>query len=135
MDINQWMTVAFGVVTVGLLLYVVVRKPPASIGEAQAQLSEAVEAARAYVMAAEQLWRTGKLPKEQRFEYAARQLIAQGNLDVEQVTALVESAVYWLKLAVAQQTGKPAKTPIFTGTPSSPPAQPEGAQGLPVREA
>jgi hypothetical protein len=124
MDINQWMSLAFGVVTVGLLLYVVVRKPPASIDEAQAQLSEVVEAARAYVMAAEQLWRTGKLPKEQRFEYAARQLIAQFNLDVEQVTALVESAVYWLKLAVAQQAGKPAKT-----------QQPAGAQGLPVREA
>ena len=58
MDINQWMTVAFGVVTVGLLLYVVVRKPPASIGEAQAQLSEAVEAARAYVA---RLARAGQL--------------------------------------------------------------------------
>lgn len=120
MDISQLMTVAFGVVTVILLIYVIVRKPPATVGEAQAQLTEVMEAARAYVMAAEQLWRTGKLPTEQRFEYAAQQLDAQFNLDADQVKALIESAVYWLKLAMAKQ----AVT-----------QQPTAAQGLPMRDA
>lgn len=121
MDINQLMTLAFGVVTVGLLIYVVVRKPPATVGEAQAQLTEVTEAARTYVMAAEQLWRTGKLPKDQRFDYAAQQLEQQFHLDAEQVRALIEAGVYWVKLAVLRQAQQPAQ------------AQPTAAQGLPMQ--
>lgn len=119
MDINQLMTLAFGVVVVGLLLYVVVRKPPTTVGEAQAQLADVTEAARTYVMAAEQLWRTGKLPQEERFDYAARQLEQQFNLEPEQVKALIEAGVYWVKVVVRQQAAKTQ--------------QPTAAQGLPVQ--
>ena len=111
--------VAFGVVAVLVLAWLIVRNPPHSADQAQALLLEASETARVMVMAAEQLWRTGRLPADKRFDWVANQLRDQYNLDPQQVAALIEAGVYWVKHLAAAQ--------------ASPSRQPLGAQGLPVR--
>lgn len=117
-DSGVLMAVAFGVVAVLLLAWLIVRNPPRSVDAGQALILEASETARVMVMAAEQLWRTGKLPADQRFGWVADQLRRQYNLEPAQVTALIESAVYWAKHLAAQQAQA---------------GQPAQAQGLPVR--
>lgn len=121
LDSGVWAAVAFGVVAVLVLAWLIVRNPPRSADQAQALLLDASETARVMVMAAEQLWRTGKLPADQRFDWVANHLRQQYNLEPAQITALIEAGVYWAKhLASAN---------------ASAPAQPPGAQGLPRRAA
>lgn len=103
LDSGVLAVVAFGVAAVVVLAWLIVRNPPRSADQAQALLLEASEAARVMVMAAEQLWRTGRLPADKRFDWVANQLRDQYNLDPQQVAALIEAGVYWVKhLAAAQ---------------------------------
>jgi F0F1-type ATP synthase membrane subunit b/b' len=69
MDMQTMMAIAFGVVAVLVLAWLIVRKPPTTIDEAQAQIAQAAEMAKTLVMAAEQLYRTGKLPADGRFAF------------------------------------------------------------------
>lgn len=120
LDSGVWAAVAFGVVAVLVLAWLIVRTPPRTINQAQALLLEASETARVMVMAAEQLWRTGKLPADQRFDWVANHLRQQYNLEPTQITALIEAGVYWAKHLMAQSGGT---------------AQPTATQGLPRRAA
>lgn len=127
LDSGVLAVVAFGVVAVVVLAWLIVRNPPRSVDQVQPMIIEASETARVMVMAAEQLWRTGKLPADQRFDWVARQLRQQYDLEPAQVAALIEAGVYWAKHLMAAPT---VATTAGTGT-----AQPLEAQGLPVKRA
>jgi hypothetical protein len=77
------------------------RDKPDSVREVAANIIDAAEMADVLVSAAEQLWTSGRLPKDERFNYVMGQLRDEfPTMDVDQLEATVESAVYWLKLAV-----------------------------------
>ena len=120
MEYGMWMALAFGVVTVVLLVWMVLQRRPASVDEAQTALVQAADLARVAVAAAEQLYKTGKLPdNDAKFSYALNLLTAQfPGVESKQLIATVEAAVYWLRQVAPQA---PAGT-----------AQPLEAQGLPM---
>lgn len=73
---------------------------PQTIQDAAATIIDAAEMADVLVSAAEQLWLTGRMPKEERFGWVMEQLRMQfPAVDIDQLEATVESAVYWLKIA------------------------------------
>ena len=73
---------------------------PKNIQDAAATIIDAAEMADVLVSAAEQLWMSGRLPKTERFNYVMEQLRMQfPAVDIDQLEATVESAVYWLKIA------------------------------------
>lgn len=81
-----------------VLVVVWLRTKPANVAEAVTGIQEASEFARVAVAAAEQLWSTGKLPRDQRLDYALKRLQAEFPwLEGQQAQATVEAAVYWLK--------------------------------------
>lgn len=104
MELAQiWTWVGVGVAVVGVVL-LWLRKPPATAADALAEVQEMVEFARQTVMAAEQLWQSGRLPRDGRFDWATAQLMARfPNLDQAQLTATIEAAVFWLKTGLAAQ--------------------------------
>jgi hypothetical protein len=90
-----WITVS--IVIVGLIA-VWMRKPPTTGADALAQVQEATEITRQLVAAAEQLWTTGRLPRDDRFDWVTTKLAARyPDMDSEQAAATIEAAVYWLK--------------------------------------
>ena len=93
------------VVLTGVLLVVVwLRTRPGSVGEAIASLQEVSQVAETAVAAAEQLWRTGKLPSDKRFDYAMSLLEAEfPALQSEHLRAALEAAVFWLKAGIERQ--------------------------------
>mgnify|MGYP001256818510 FL=1 len=109
MSYEMWGVLAFGLVTVLLMAWLVVRRMPGTVEEARTALAQAAELAQVAVAAAEQLQRTGRLPdNDAKFQYALGLLAAEfPGLDVKQLTASVEAAVYWLRQAGqrAQQAG------------------------------
>jgi hypothetical protein len=65
---------------------------------------EAMILARALVMAAEQLWLTGDLYKDERFDYVWAQMKARyPALDEKTLQATIEAAVFWMKVLVRKQ--------------------------------
>lgn len=117
MSYGEWIVLAVAVLTGVLVVVFWVRTRPATAEQAAASIRDASAVAQTAVAAAQQLWQTGKLPKDRRFDYALGLLQKEfPNLDPVQLRASVEAGVYWLKLAM------PAGT-----------QQPDGAQGLPVR--
>ena len=73
---------------------------PKNIQDTAATIIDAAEMADVLVSAAEQLWMSGRLPKTERFNYVMEQLRMQfPAVDIDQLEATVESAVYWLKIA------------------------------------
>ena len=63
------------------------------------ELQDAVAEARELVLAAEQLYRTGRLPKDKRFTWVYNRLKANlPNLPEDTLATSVEAAVAWLKL-------------------------------------
>ena len=79
------------------------RKPPATAAEALAEVQEATEVTRQFVAAAEQLWKTGRITRDERFEYVAARLAERyPGMDTNQAAATIEAAVYWLKNGLAQ---------------------------------
>ena len=97
-----WVAVGLTVVTLVVLW---VRTRPANADEAMAQIREVTEFAQAAVMAAEQLWQTGALPKTARLDYVLDLVQKQFGVDQETARMSAEAAVYWLKLAAARSTG------------------------------
>lgn len=94
---------AFSVLlSVVLLALVWMRTRPQSVEEAMGSFQEVAELAKTAVLAAEQLWLSGKLPKDERFAYAMELLSKEfPMLDMEQVSASIEAGVYWLKTMTA----------------------------------
>lgn len=85
----------------------------AEVGEAVGQIGEAAILARELVAAAEQLWLTGRLPRDERLDYVMDKLALYfPDLDRQQVYPLVEAAVYWLKRATQQE---PTDLPVPLG--------------------
>ena len=73
---------------------------PRDIRDVSSTIIEAAETAEILVAAAEQLWLTGRLPKTERFNYVMEQLRERfPTVDLDQLEATVESAVYWLKIS------------------------------------
>lgn len=84
-----------------------------NVGEAVGQIGEAAILARELVAAAEQLWLTGRLPRDERLDYVMDKLALYfPDLDRQQVYPLVEAAVYWLKRATQQE---PTDLPVPLG--------------------
>ena len=94
-----WVAVGLTVVTLVVLW---VRTRPANAGEAMAQIREVTEFAQAAVMAAEQLWQTGALPKTARLDYVLDLVQKQFGVDKETARMSAEAAVYWLKFVAAR---------------------------------
>lgn len=97
-----------------------------------AMLAQANVIARDIVAAAEQLYRSGKLPRESRYDWAANELkrVAPG-LAQEQVIAAVEAGVYWLKQA-GSQAG--VTLPAAPGLPQPPTAPMPTVTFTPARQ-
>jgi hypothetical protein len=73
---------------------------PQNIQDVSSTIIDAAETAEILVAAAEQLWLTGRLPKTERFNYVMEQLRERfPTVDLDQLEATVESAVYWLKIS------------------------------------
>ena len=83
-----------------ILAFVWLRRRPSGAEQARADAVDAATMSYTIVMAAEQLWRTGKLPADERFAYAMSMLAAQfPSLDTEVLRATIEAGVYWLHSA------------------------------------
>lgn len=98
---------ALGYVTAGVSVMILallwLRTRPIGIEQAHNDLLLAAELARTAVAAAEQLWRSGKIPADDRFVYAMSVLQNQlPGVDVVQLQASIEAAVYWLRMVVHQ---------------------------------
>jgi hypothetical protein len=95
-----------GIVSVGLtavlLIVVWLRTRPQNVSEAISSLQEVSAVAQTAVAAAEQLWTTGKLPRDERFTYALDLLETEfPALKREHLIAALEAAVFWLKTGLA----------------------------------
>lgn len=95
-----------GIASVGLtavlLIVVWLRTRPQNVSEAITSLQEVSAVAQTAVAAAEQLWTTGKLPRDARFDYALSLLEAEfPALQREHLIAALEAAVFWLKTGLA----------------------------------
>jgi hypothetical protein len=81
----------------------------AALGEVSSQLTDierAAQTAREYVLAAEQLWQTGRLTRDSRFTWVlARLRTAFPGISEEVLTDSIESGVAWLKLALREKAG------------------------------
>lgn len=102
---------SMGVYGAGLLVVLVVlflltwrgKGQAESVGEVIDQAGKAATMARELVAAAEQLWLTGRLQRNERLAFVLEQLRSYfPDLDVEQLIPLVEAGVYWLKVARGQ---------------------------------
>ena len=71
----------------------------ADVAGALTDLQDAVAEARELVLAAEQLYQTGRLPKDKRFTWVYNRLKANlPDLSEDTLATAVEAAVAWLKL-------------------------------------
>lgn len=69
-------------------------------------IERATKSAREYVLAAEQLWSTGRLDKEGRLLWVLVRLRAAfPGISEEVLTDSIESAVAWMKLAMGEKAG------------------------------
>ncbi len=102
-NLNQFVPwIAVGLVVAGMIA-LWVRKPPTTAAEALAEVQEATEVTRQFVAAAEQLWQTGRLARDSRFDYVVARLAERyPGMDTNQAAATIEAAVFWLKSGLAQ---------------------------------
>lgn len=94
---------ALGYITAGVSVIILallwLRTRPIGIEQAHNDLLLAAELARTAVAAAEQLWRSGRIPADDRFSYAMSVLQSQlPGVDGAQLQASIEAAVYWLRM-------------------------------------
>lgn len=88
----------------------------ASLSETAAQLAQAASVAQDLVAAAEQLWQTGRLAKDERSQWVMGQLADLfPGLDENQLEAMLEAAVYFLKMASALPISLNATTELVQG--------------------
>lgn len=99
-EMLAWVSIGLTVVVLGVLW---LRTRPANVGEAMAQIQEVTEFAQAAVMAAEQLWRTGALPKDGRLDYVLDLVQKQFGVDKDTARMSAEAAVYWLKFVAEKR--------------------------------
>ena len=102
-EMLAWVSVGLTVVTLVVLW---LRTRPANADEAMAQIREVTEFAQAAVMAAEQLWQTGALPKTARLDYVLDLVQKQFGVDKETARMSAEAAVYWLKVVAEKRVAE-----------------------------
>lgn len=72
---------------------------PADILEGIEDIETAIVVAQEMVLAAEQLWETGQIPKNERFDYVLEKMeMIFPNLDIDTLEPLIEAAVKWAKV-------------------------------------
>lgn len=70
-----------------------------TLDDAGLLITSAITTATHLVGAAEQLWLTGKIPKDERFAWVERELRrVLPSIEPGQIIALIEGAVYWMKV-------------------------------------
>lgn len=121
MDIQTVVMLLVGVAAIALAVVgiIFVRKEPVSVAgvltstvEAVTDIEKAAGAAKEYVLAAEQLWQTGRLDKESRLYFVVTRLkklfpdIPESTLEDS-----VEAAVAWIKMTEGRLTSGGAETP------------------------
>jgi hypothetical protein len=104
-EILAWVSIGL---TALVLAVVWLRTRPENVGEAMAQIQDVSEFAHTAVMAAEQLWRTGALPKDARLDYVLDLVQTQFGVDKETARMTAEAAVYWLKFVAPASAGNGA---------------------------
>jgi hypothetical protein len=103
MELSEILTFAVGIVALIVALIVAVRQGTnisvEAVTETLSDIETAAGAAREWVLAAEQLWKTGVLTKDERYEYVLRKLqeIYPG-IDDDTLQGSIEAAVRWMKL-------------------------------------
>jgi len=103
MDLGTFWYMLTGLVFLAAMVWLIRQDGPGRSAEkAVAQMTEASTVAFNLVSAAEQLWTTGRLPKDERLDWVTAQLETLfPRLDDAQLRATVEAAVYWLKMMQA----------------------------------
>ena len=95
------------VVLTGVLLVVVwLRTRPDNVAGAIKTLQDVSTVAETAFSAAEQFWRTGRLPRDERFNYALGLLEREfPSMQRDHLVAALEAAVFWLKQATNADNG------------------------------
>ena len=69
------------------------------VNEGIEDVQVAIIVAQEMVLAAEQLWETGQIPKNERFDYVLEKMeMIFPNLDIDTLEPLIEAAVKWAKV-------------------------------------
>ena len=92
-----------GLVALVVAVFVAMRKgTPVSVAGVAANITgieQAVGAARELVLAAEQLYKTGRITKDERFKWVLGRLrVALPDLDEDTLAGSIEAGVSWLRL-------------------------------------
>lgn len=111
MDIETIVLLIVGVAATALSVVGIIflRKEPVSVAgvlestsDALTDIETAAGAAREYVLAAEQLWKTGRLSADSRLSFVIGRLHqAFPSMSSETLEDSVEAAVAWMKLGIA----------------------------------
>lgn len=99
--------VGISAVVLAVVSVLVVRKQPATVTgvieaaqEALTDIERVAGAAMEYVLAAEQLWSTGRLAKDSRFGFVVTRLKGLfPEISEETIEDSIEAAVAWMKMA------------------------------------
>lgn len=115
MDIMQIVGWILAIVGVGAAVYFRLTGQDKN-GEFFNTLFAAQSAAREAVAAAEQLWQSGQIEKDARFDFVFAQLKKLfPTLNGDTLEMTIEAAVYWLKQAAANVPGSVMITPAVDG--------------------
>ena len=105
MDVNT-ASILIAVIAIVVAIFTLVRQGQsigiegvADVAGQLTELQDAVAEARELVLAAEQLYQTGRIPKDKRFNWVYNRLkTALPGLSEDTLATAVEAAVAWLKL-------------------------------------
>lgn len=103
LDMTTLLTIIVAVVAIALAVFTAIRSETAitieGVTDTLSDIEMAAGAAREWVLAAEQLWETGRLEKDERFLFVLQKLqeIYPG-IDAGTLEGSIEAAVRWAKL-------------------------------------
>ena len=101
MEVNEVITITSILLVAGGFLWLLwrARGSPVDVFKGAEDLETAIVFAREMVLAAEQLWETGQIRKDARFDYVMEKLeMVFPNIDADALEALLEAAVKWAKI-------------------------------------
>ena len=101
MEVHEVATVFSILAVTGIFLWLLwkARGRPVDIFNGVEDIETAIVFAREMVLAAEQLWETGQIRKDARFDYVMEKLeMVFPNIDADALEALLEAAVKWAKI-------------------------------------
>ena len=101
MEVHE-VTMLIGIVAVALGFLVMLwrsRGSPEDVLTGIEDIETAIVVAQEMVLAAEQLWETGELPKNERFDYVLEKMeMIFPSLDIDTLEPLIEAAVKYAKV-------------------------------------